>query len=125
MSKKVLIIDDDIDFLTAYGSLFRSRGCDVHTAINTTEGRSEIDSFEPDLIILDVMMERADEGFEFAQQLLDEKIRIPVIITSSIARAGQELFDIDIPNVRAVMQKPVDFAELTTLADKIFAGQKS
>jgi len=125
MSKKVLIIDDDIDFLTAYGALFRSKGCDVHTAINTTEGRSEIDSFAPDLIILDVMMERADEGFEFAQQLLDEKIRIPVIITSSIARAGQELFDIDIPNVRAVMQKPVDFAELTTMAEKIFAGQKS
>jgi DNA-binding response OmpR family regulator len=60
MSKKVLIIDDDIDFLTAYGTLFRSKGCQVHTAINTTEGRSEIDSFAPDLIVLDVMMERAD-----------------------------------------------------------------
>ncbi len=105
--------------------MFRGKGCEVRTAVNTTAGRSEIDSFEPDLIILDVMMERADEGFEFAQQLLDEKIRISVIITSSIARAGQELFDLDIPNVRAVMQKPVDFAELTTLADKIFAGQKS
>lgn len=123
MSKKVLIIDDDIDFLTAYGALFRSRGCEVQTAVNTREGRSEIDSFVPDLIILDVMMERADEGFEFAQQLLDEKIRIPVIITSSIARAGQELFDLDIPNVRAVMQKPVDFGELTELAEKILAGQ--
>lgn len=125
MNKKVLIIDDDIDFLNAYGALFRSKGCQVRTAMNSNEGRTEIDAFAPDLIILDVMMERADEGFEFAQQLLDERIRIPVIITSSIARAGQELFDLDIPNVRAVLQKPVDFAELTALAEKILAGQKS
>ena len=122
MDKKVLIVDDDIDILTIYGELFEKLGCQVRTAINTTEARPLIDAFQPDLIILDVMMQQADEGFAFAQQLLHERLTIPVVITSSIARAGQEVFDMDIANVRAILQKPVDLKELTALAQKIFAG---
>ena len=121
----VLIIEDDPSMLIGLKDNFAFKGYKVLTAADGEKGLDAALNARPDLIILDVMMERADEGLEFAQQLLDEKIRIPVIITSSIARAGQELFDIDIPNVRAVMQKPVDFAELTTMAEKIFAGQKS
>ena len=74
------------------------------------------------MIIIDVTMKKADEGFAFAQQLLHERLTIPVVITSSIARAGQEVFDMDIANVRAILQKPVDLKELTALAQKIFAG---
>ena len=122
MNKKVLLIDDDIDVLNIYSEFFQKQGCQVRTAVNSREGRAEIDTFQPDLIMLDVMMEHADEGFVFAQQLLHEKLKTPVIITSSIARAGQEVFDIDIPNVRAIMQKPVDFKELVELVRKIFSA---
>jgi two-component SAPR family response regulator len=79
----------------------------------------EIESFQPDLIVLDVMMEQPDEGFVFAQQLLDEKVKTPVIITSSIANAGMEIFDIDIPNVKSVLQKPVDLEKLSSLVEKL------
>lgn len=118
MNKKLLIIDDDVDIITAYSAFFSSRGFQVRTSFNSTKGRMEIESFQPDLIILDVMMEQPDEGFIFAQQLLDEKIKIPVIITSSIAKAGQEIFDIDIPNVKAVLQKPVELEKLFSLTEK-------
>lgn len=122
MNKKVLIIDDDIDILIIYGEYFRKQGCEVRTAVNTTEARPEIEAFQPDLIVLDVMMDHADEGFVFAQQLVQERLKIPVIITSSIAKAGQEVFDLDIPNVRALLQKPVDLKELGDLARRIFAA---
>jgi DNA-binding response OmpR family regulator len=121
MNKKILIIDDDYDILTIYSELFLGKGCQVRTAINTSEGRPEIETFQPDLIILDVMMEDADEGFVFAQQLLHEKLKTPIIITSSIARAGQEVFDVDIPNVKAVLQKPVALQELVDLAKKVLS----
>ena len=91
------------------------------TAFNTTAARKIMEQFSPDLLILDVMMEQPDEGFVFAQQLLDEKNLTPVIITSSIASAGAELFDLDIPNVRSVIQKPVDLDKLSSLVDKILA----
>ena len=119
MSKKILIIDDDPDILTAYGAFFKGQGFDIRTAYNTTKGRVEIKEFKPDLLIVDVMMDQPDEGFVFAQQMLDEKTGIPIIITSSIATAGQEIFDIDIPNVKAVLQKPVDLEKLSTLVKKI------
>ena len=111
------------DIPAFYSEWFMKLGCEVRTAINTSESRPTIETFKPDLIILDVMMEQADEGFVFAQQLLHEKLKIPVIITSSIARAGQEVFDVDIPNVKAVLQKPVNLRELTELAQKIFASR--
>ena len=57
----------------------------------------------------------------FAQQMLDEKVSIPIIITSSIAKAGQEIFNIDIPNVRSVMQKPVDLAKLSALVGRVLS----
>ena len=121
MGGKILIIDDDTDITTAYGAFFRSRGFEVMTAFNTTAARKIMEQFSPDLLILDVMMEQPDEGFVFAQQLLDEKNLTPVIITSSIASAGAELFDLDIPNVRSVMQKPADLDKLSSLVDKILA----
>lgn len=118
MAKKILIIDDDPDIITAYSAFFSSKGYEVRSSFNSRKGRIEIESFQPDLIILDVMMEMPDEGFVFAQQLLDEKVRIPIIITSSIAKAGQEIFDIDIPNVKAVLQKPVELDKLSSLVEK-------
>lgn len=119
MGNKILIIDDDPDIITAYSAFFLSQGFQVRTAYNTTKGRVEIKEFLPDLMIVDVMMDQPDEGFVFAQQMLDEKVGIPIIITSSIAKAGQEIFDIDIPNVKAVMQKPVDLEKLSSLVKKI------
>lgn len=122
MSKKILIIDDDIDILTAYSAFFISQGYEIKTAMNSTKAREVIKSFSPDLMILDVMMDQPDEGFVFAQELLDEKVTIPVIITSSIAAAGQEIFDIDIPNVKSVMQKPVNLEKLSSLIRKILVN---
>ncbi|MDA3837501.1 MAG: response regulator [Candidatus Delongbacteria bacterium] len=116
--KKILIIDDDMDIITAYSAIYKSKGYAVETAFNTTEGDKKITEFQPDLITLDVMMDEPDEGFVFAQKLLDRKVNIPIIITSSIAKAGQEIFDIDIPNVKYILQKPVDLDDLLRFTEK-------
>jgi len=122
MKGKILLIDDDPDIITAYGAYFTSQGYEIRTAVNSTKARGVISEFSPDLMILDVMMEQPDEGFVFAQALLDEKVTIPVIITSSIATAGQEIFDFDIPNVKAVLQKPVNLEKLSSLIKKIIVN---
>ena len=116
--KKILIIDDDIDIITAYSAFYKANGYLVESAYNTKVGEKIIREFNPDLIILDVMMNEPDEGFVFAQHLLDTKVKIPVIITSSIAKAGQEIFDIDIPNVKYILQKPVELDDLLKYSEK-------
>jgi DNA-binding response OmpR family regulator len=65
--KKILIIDDDIDTITAYSAFFKSKGYLVESAHNTKVGKKLINEFNPELIILDVMMDEPDEGFVFAQ----------------------------------------------------------
>lgn len=119
MTYKLLIIDDDQDIHIAYGAFFRAHGYTVRMAGNSLIGAAEIGKFKPDLIILDVMMNQADEGFVFAQNLLDQRVMIPVIISSSIAKAGQEVFDVNISTVKAILQKPVDLDELLKLIKKI------
>jgi len=66
---KILMIDDDPDILTAIRIPLEATGHDFYTAASGEEGLEKIKTLNPDLIILDVMMETATEGFHVAQKL--------------------------------------------------------
>jgi CheY-like chemotaxis protein len=68
MSKKILIIDDDPDIVEALRLTLRG-SYDVHAASNGQEGLRKVKEVKPDLIILDVMMETATEGFQISLAL--------------------------------------------------------
>ncbi len=84
--KKVLIIDDDPDFVTAIGALMQSAGYGVHTAANGRDGLQLAKTLQPELILLDVMMTERTEGFFALQELrrIPSLSRTPVIVISSI-----------------------------------------
>lgn len=88
MSKKssVLIIDDDQDIVEAMRVVLESKNYKVETASSGKEGLKKIKSVEPDLIILDVMMETKDSGFEVAREIRgDKKYRnIPILMLTAI-----------------------------------------
>ena len=69
MTKQILIIDDDPDYVEAVSAMIESRGHKVEAASDSTKGLKKINDNKPDLIILDVMMETKDEGFRFARKL--------------------------------------------------------
>src|SRR4030065_240023 len=66
---KILIIDDDPDIVMAVRLCLRSAGHEVFDASNSERGLRLLDEIRPDLIILDVMMDTATEGFQTALQL--------------------------------------------------------
>jgi CheY-like chemotaxis protein len=84
--KKVLIIDDDPDFVSAIGALLESAGYVVQSAVNGREGLQLAKTTQPDLILLDVMMTERTEGFFALQELRRTSTlkRMPVIVISSI-----------------------------------------
>jgi CheY-like chemotaxis protein len=84
--KKVLIIDDDPDFVSAIGALMESAGYGVQSAVNGREGLQMAKTLQPDLILLDVMMTERTEGFFALQELrrIATLSRTPVIVISSI-----------------------------------------
>ncbi|HPY77974.1 MAG TPA: response regulator, partial [Anaerohalosphaeraceae bacterium] len=69
MAKKVLIIDDDADFVESIVNLLEARGYEVSSASNGEEGVKTAKAEKPNLIILDVMMTTKDEGFNVARKL--------------------------------------------------------
>lgn len=54
--KRILIVDDETGILETFASIFERRGFIAETAKNGKEGVEEAVSFEPDVIIMDVMM---------------------------------------------------------------------
>ncbi len=84
--KRILIVDDDIDVITTMKAILTREGYEVIPAMNKTEGMEKLRSEKPDLAILDVMMTTHYEGFELAQEMLNnpEFRDVPFLIQSSI-----------------------------------------
>jgi CheY-like chemotaxis protein len=68
---KILMIDDDPDVILAVQLPLEAAGYEFHSATNSTEGLERVKELEPDLIILDVMMDSATEGFQASLKLKD------------------------------------------------------
>jgi CheY-like chemotaxis protein len=113
MAKKVLMIDDDPEFVEAITNLLDAKGYEVHTASNGEEGVAKAKAEDPDLILLDVMMTTKNEGFNVARELHeDDKLKeTPVIIMTGIRREMNLPFGFEpdeswLP-VKKVLEKPV------------------
>ena len=82
----ILIVDDDVDLAAAMKSTLESESYSVALAENRPTGMEKAKSLKPRLIILDVMMEGSQDGFEMARELKrDESLKdTPILMTTSI-----------------------------------------
>lgn len=113
MANKVLMIDDDPEFVEAISNLLDAKGYDVHTASNGKDGVAKAKAENPDIILLDVMMTTKNEGFNVARELHeDQRLQnTPIIIMTGIRREmnlpfGFEPDETWLP-VKRVLEKPV------------------
>ncbi|UCH50523.1 MAG: response regulator [Chloroflexota bacterium] len=88
---KILLVDDDEDFVEATKLVLESKPYEVIVAQDGDEGLAKARKEKPDLIILDVIMPVKD-GFSAAEQLKKdtELQKIPVIMLTSFAIKGGE-----------------------------------
>ncbi len=101
MAYKILIIDDDYDIVEAMRMTLEANGYTVHTAASGKEGLARVKEVEPDLIILDVMMEEDTAGFRVAWELrnpdpkseYDRFRKTPVMMITAIAEKKGMHFD--------------------------------
>jgi DNA-binding response OmpR family regulator len=106
---KILIVDDDPDITFATGLFLKKAQHEVLTASNRADGMKAIDDENPDLIILDVMMEQADDGIAMAQELRRQGCDIPILMLTSVGRVTGFTYDEDremVP-VNAFFEKPI------------------
>jgi len=82
----ILIIDDDPDIVEAMKVVLESKNYRVMSAKSGEEGLGKARADRPDLIILDVMMETSDKGFDVARQIKwDKSLKdTPIIMLTAI-----------------------------------------
>src|SRR3989338_916116 len=95
--KKILIIDDDADFAESIKVILEAKGYRVFSAANRDDGLAKIKELMPDLIIMDVMLEKMSDGFDLSRKLKsDEKYKkIPLLMLTAIGdKTGFKFSDV-------------------------------
>jgi CheY-like chemotaxis protein len=118
MSKTILFVDDDRDFLDAQAAFFRARGFVVWTADRS-----------PDVIVLDLMMERADTGVTLSHQIRQrEPLRqVPIVLLTGVVAATGRRLDLDVAALRrwsgidVYLDKPVTGRQLLRVVEEQIA----
>lgn len=94
VQKKLLIIDDDPDFVEGIKSILENAGYVVDAQYNPKDGFRALETGKYDLLLLDIMMGRGAEGVMIARKMgKDRKLReMPVLIITGIREQIAYLF---------------------------------
>lgn len=129
MSKKrILIVDDDLDYGDALRVILENNGYEVNQVLNIRDGQKALEKEKPNLIILDVMMDRHTDGFDLCYDLKhDEACRtIPVMMVTAVTEKTGFKFspetDGEYLEADAYVAKPIPVAELLSRVNKMIGG---
>ena len=132
MSKKrILIVDDDQDYGDALRIVLENNGYEVNHVLNIRDGQKALEGEKPNLIILDVMMDRHTDGFDFCYDLKhDEACRtIPIMMVTAVTEKTGFKFspetDGEYLEADAYVAKPIPVVELLSRVNKMIGGAGS
>ena len=122
--KKILLVDDDADLVSAFEAILYSRGFNVITAMNRREGLEKLESEKPDLAILDVMMDDEHDGFIMAREIKKTHPELPIIMLTGISEVTGVNFraaaaDPDWLPADEYLDKPVQPDELVSCIEEL------
>jgi len=85
--KKVLIIDNDVDFIDQNKAVLEESGFEVISASDSREGVEKVSFEMPDIVLLELMLEKHDAGFDVVKAIkADPRFKgIPILMVTSAA----------------------------------------
>ena len=124
---KILVIDDDPDFIDAVTPILESALYTVVPASNPGEGKEKIFSEKPDLILLDIMMDSLFDGYSLCNDIktskeYEEFKDTPIIFVSAVKKISGSRFAIDL-NEQG-LRGPDDYLDKPVKADELIAHIK-
>ena len=95
---KILVVDDDPDFVEWVKLVLADQGYEIVSAANGEQGLRLVEEEAPDLVVLDVIMSTVLDGLRMSQEMRENVAfrQIPVLMVTSIANTDYaELFPTD------------------------------
>ncbi|OGF63996.1 MAG: hypothetical protein A2Y62_17440 [Candidatus Fischerbacteria bacterium RBG_13_37_8] len=125
---RILLIDDDPDFLEMHSTILKNHGYEILTATSSKEGLERVRTEMPDLIILDLIMEKHDAGFAFSKTLKTDPLfkKIPIIMVTSVAQVTGYSFSMKEDGywmkTDEFLEKPVEPQKLIETVERLLKG---
>lgn len=113
MRKKILVVDDDKDILEPLALILESNGYNVETVSKGKLVNAKIESFKPDLLLLDVLMSGSD-GRDICRKLKQDKKNNNLIVIMMSAHPSAEKDSADI-HADDFIAKPFEIPDLLAL----------
>ena len=111
MGTKLLVIDDEMNICELLKTYFENEGYDVKTACDGVEGVSYFKMYEPDLVLLDIMMPNKD-GFQVCREIREISANKPIIFVSAKDDSFDKVLGLELGADDFVV-KPFDLKELS------------
>lgn len=128
---KILLVDDDLDFLDMHKAVLMNHGYEVMTATSAQEGLERVRTEMPDLIVLDLMMEKHDAGFSFSRQIKTDPLfkKIPILMVTAVADATGYKFSLEKDGywmkTDEFLDKPVEPSVLISKVEKLLEQKEA
>lgn len=116
--KSILAVDDDSDILLQTKVYLEAAGYEVSTAESLKDAEALLQSYKPDLAVLDLMMETQDSGFVLSYKIKKIDPAIPVIIVTAVTSQTGIAFDLTVGGesswirADAIIEKPIRCEQL-------------
>lgn len=120
---KILVVDDDPDFVFVCRTVLEKEGYEVLEAANGRLALEAMRKDRPDLVLLDVMMSTTLEGVDVSKEMeSDPELKdVPVVMVSSIATTehAAEFPDDEAIPIEAWISKPIQPAVLLRIVKRL------
>jgi DNA-binding response OmpR family regulator len=123
LSKRILIIDDDLAVRDTLIAILEDRGYEVMTAVNGQQGLAVFRSERPDLLITDIVMP-VKEGLQTIREIREERPDMKIIAISGGSRTERHDFLEIARQLGAwdVVVKPFDSEDFVARVDRCFTA---
>ena len=116
MSEKVLLVDDEVDFLETLSERMRVRGMDVTTSASPLDALKKVQEKDYDAIIMDLKMPQMD-GLQLLKVLKEKNPDLQIILLTGHATVEKGIEAMKL-GATDFLEKPVDLKVLTAKIHK-------
>ena len=109
MSTKILVIDDDLNICDLLRMYLEKEGYEVRTANDGVEGLTAFRMYEPDMVLLDIMLPKKD-GWQICREIREQSSK-PIIMITAKGETIDKVLGLEL-GADDFIVKPLDMKEV-------------